>query len=126
MPSTPAAHVQPELVRQRRQSPLERADHAGGDARRVPVHPHHRAEALEPERMREPTQQLVACVLEHDRLAHQCAEPRHALGQPARHAPAMQRQAGAARAAAHGGGRVVMRAWSPRAISSCATPDDAG
>ena len=35
-----AAHVQPELARHRREPALERADDAGRDARRVPVHPH--------------------------------------------------------------------------------------
>ena len=69
--------------------------HAGGDARRVPVHPHHRAERLEPERMRQPAQQLVAPVVMDDRLADDRAEPRHALGEPGRHAAAVQRQVGA-------------------------------
>ena len=46
--------------------------------------------------MREPAQQFVAAVMMHDRLADHRAEPRHALGQPWRHAPAVQRQVGAA------------------------------
>ena len=51
--------------------------------------------------MRQPPQQLVAAVVMDDRLAHDRAEPRHALAQPFRHAPAMQRQIGASRASRH-------------------------
>ena len=46
--------------------------------------------------MRQPAQQLVATVVEHDRLAHDRAEPGHALAEPFRHAAAMKRQVGAA------------------------------
>ena len=91
-----------KLGGQRRQAALERADNAGGDAGGVPVHPHHRAEGLKPERMREPAQQLVAAVMMDDRLAHDRAEPRHAGGQPLRHPPAMKRKIGAAAASCHG------------------------
>ena len=48
-----------------------------------------------------PPQQLVAAVLEDDRLGDHRAEPRHPLAEPGRHAAAMQRQVGAARAAHH-------------------------
>ena len=101
MPAAPAADMEAELAGERRQPALQRADHAGGDAGRVPVHPHHRAERLEPERMGEPAQQLVAPVMVDDRLGDHRAEPRHALGEPRRHAAAMQRQVGAARPLRH-------------------------
>src|SRR6202035_3784146 len=82
MRAAPAAHVQPELALERREPALQRADDAGGDAGRVPVHAHHAAERLEPERMRQPPQQLVAPVVMHDRLADDGAEPAHALAEP--------------------------------------------
>ena len=51
--------------------------------------------------MREPAQEFVAAVFDDDRLGDHRAEPRHALAEPARHAAAVQRQVGAARAAGH-------------------------
>ncbi|MDR6138106.1 hypothetical protein QE438_001410 [Pseudoxanthomonas sp. SORGH_AS 997] len=102
MPAAPAAHMQAQLARQRRQPALERADHAGGDAGGMPVHAHHRAEGLEPERMGQPPQQLVAPIAVDDGLAHHRAQPGHALAQPRRYAPAMQGKIGAAAASGHG------------------------
>ena len=69
MPAAAAADVDAELARQRVEPALQRADHAGGDAGRMPVHPHHRAERLEPERVGEAAQQFVAAVMVDDRLA---------------------------------------------------------
>ena len=63
-----AAHVNAELALQRREPALQCADHARRDAGRVPVHAHHGAERLEPERMREPPQQLLAPIVVHHRL----------------------------------------------------------
>ncbi len=57
-----AADMDSEFARQGLEAALQRADHARGDARGVPVHAHDRAERLEPERVREPAQQLVAAV----------------------------------------------------------------
>ena len=102
MPPAPAAHMDAELGLQRREAALERAEHARRDAGGMPVHSHHGAERLKPERMREPAQQFVAPVVMHDRLRDHGAEPRHALAQPGRHAPAMQRQVGASGPAGHG------------------------
>ena len=107
MPPAPAADMQAEFARQRRQSALERADHAGGDAGRVPVHPHHGAERLEPERVGEAAQQLVAAVMVDDRLTDDGTEARHAVGQPSGNPPAMQRQVGASRSSSQG----FVRAW---------------
>ena len=64
-----AADMDSEFARQRLEPSLQRADHARGDARGVPVHAHDGAERLEPERMREAAQQLVAAVMVDDRLA---------------------------------------------------------
>src|SRR5262245_54745218 len=50
MLSAPAADVNAELALKRGERALERADHAGGDAGGMPVHSHHGAERLEPER----------------------------------------------------------------------------
>jgi len=101
-----AADMQAELAGKRRQPALERADHAGGDAGGVPVHAHHGAERLEPERMGEPAQQLVAPVMMDDRFAHHRAQPGHALGQPRRHPPIVQRQIGATGSLSHSFSRI--------------------
>jgi len=101
MPATPTADMHAEFAGQRRQATLERTDHAGGDARGVPVHAHHRAKGLEPERMRQPPQQFVAPVVVDDGLADHRAQPGHALAEPRRHTAAMQGKIGAAGAAAH-------------------------
>jgi hypothetical protein len=74
---------------------LEGADHAGGDARRMPVHPHHGAEGLEPEWMGQPAQQLVTPIFDDDCLDDDRAQAGHAFAQPFWYAPAMQWQVGA-------------------------------
>jgi hypothetical protein len=103
MAAASAADMQAELTRERRQAPLQRADDAGGDARRVPVHPHHRPEGLEPERMRQTPQQLLAAVMLDYRLADDRAQPRHALSQPGRDTAVVQGQVGAAGSTRHAG-----------------------
>jgi hypothetical protein len=46
----------------------------------------------------------------HDRFCNDGAEPRHALAEPRRHAPAMQRKVGASPAPRHRGGMLsIMR-----------------
>ena len=95
MPAAAAADMDAEFARERRESALERADHARGDARGMPVHPHDGAERLEPERMSEPAQEFVAAVIVHDRLGDHRAEPRHALAEPCRNPAAVKRQIGA-------------------------------
>ncbi len=101
MGSSAAADMQAEFARQRRQPALQRADDRGRDAGRMPVHPHDRAEGLEPERMSNSAQKLVAPVFEHDRFGDHGAEPGHALTEPSWHAAAVQRQIGAPSAAGH-------------------------
>ena len=87
IPSSPA---------ERRQTALERADHAGGDAGRMPIHPHHGAERLKPERMRQPPEELVAAIVMDDRLADDGAQRRHAFRQPCRNPATMERKISAA------------------------------
>ena len=97
-----AADMQPELCRHGSQAALQRADHAGRDARGVPIHAHHGAEGLEPERMRQTAQQLVAAVVLDHRLADQRAEPGHPFAEPARHLAAVERQVGASGSSSQG------------------------
>src|SRR5208283_728115 len=77
-----AADMNAEFARQRLEPTLQRADHARRDARGVPVHAHHRAKRLKPERMSKATQQLVATVVMNDRLADDHAEASHSLRKP--------------------------------------------
>jgi hypothetical protein len=101
MPAPAAADMKAELIGERGQAPLQRTDDAGGDAGGMPVHAHHGAERLEPERMRQAAEQLVAAVFEDDRLRDHGAEPRHPLAEPARNAAAMERQVGSPGAVSH-------------------------
>ncbi len=61
---------------------------------RVPVHAHHAAEGLEPERIAEPGEQAVAAVVEEHGFGDGGAERFHPAGQPGRDAPAVQREIG--------------------------------
>jgi hypothetical protein len=82
MSSAPSADMDAEFARQGLEAAFERADHARGDARGMPVHPHDRAEGLKPERVSETAQELVAAVSVDDRLADRRAEAGHALREP--------------------------------------------
>jgi hypothetical protein len=113
VPAAAAADMQAQVLLEGRQASLQGADHARGDAGGVPVHAHDGAEGLEPEGMGEAAKQLVAAVVMHDGLADHGSEARHAIGQPRRHPPAMQRQIGASRASSH----------RSNALSSCAAAD---
>src|SRR5262249_47582348 len=55
-----AADMQTKLAAERSEPALKRSEHARGDARGMPVHSHHRAERLKPERMRQPPEKFVA------------------------------------------------------------------
>lgn len=120
MPPTPTTDMDAQLARQRRQPTLECAHHAGGDAGGMPVHPHHRAKGLKPERMRKPPQQFIAPIGVHDGLAHHRAKARHPLAQPARHTPTMQRKIGTAAAPAHCNLVIICTGYRDR----CRTPCD--
>lgn len=101
MPAAPATDMDAQFAGQWRQPTLERADHAGGNAGRMPVHAHDRTERLKPERVRKPPQQFIAPIAVHDRLAHHCAKPRHPLTQPTRDATSMQGKIRTATTPAH-------------------------
>src|SRR5207244_3604880 len=98
VPSPAAAQINPELMRPRVQAALERAEHAGGDPRRMPVHPHHAPQRLKPEGVAQTREELGSPVMMKNALHDRGAELRHALGQPWRYASAMQRKIGMARA----------------------------
>src|SRR5437588_9327732 len=76
--SAPAADVNPELLLQRSQPALQRADNARRNAGGMPVHSHYGAERLKPERMSEATHQSIATVMMNNRLTDTLAKP----GQP--------------------------------------------
>ena len=90
-----AADMDAEFAGQRLEPSLQRADHARGYARGMPVHAHNRAERLKPERVSEAAQKLVAAISVDDRLGDDRAEAAHAGREPRRHPPAVQRQIGA-------------------------------
>ena len=110
----PAADVDAQLLPQRRQPALERADHARRDAGRMPVHPHDRAEGLKPKRIGQAAQKLVAPVVMNDGLGHHRTQPGHAVRQPFRHLSAVQRQIRTARPSRHRSHIPWMAARSPR------------
>ena len=89
-----SANMDPQLVRERGQAALQRADHARRNARRMPIHAHHGTERLEPEGMGEAPQQLVAAIMMDDGLADQRAQAGHPIRKPLRDASAVQRKVG--------------------------------
>jgi hypothetical protein len=93
--------MNPKLIRERNQAALQGADHARCDARGMPIHAHHRAEGLEPERVGKAAQQLVAAIMMDDRFAHHRAEAGHSICQPIWHLPAMQRKIGTSSSSCH-------------------------
>ena len=72
-----------------REAALQCAHDRGGDARRVPIHSHHRAQCLKPERIAETREKRRRTVVVDDRLGDRCAEPGHAFGQPLRNPAAV-------------------------------------
>ncbi len=77
-----SANIQAKLPGEGRQSALQGADDAGGNAGRVPIHAHHRAEGLEPVWMSKASKQVVAPVVVDNGLADHGPEPCHAIAQP--------------------------------------------
>src|SRR5882757_5255233 len=67
----------------------------------MPVHAHDGAEGLEPERMRQAAQKIVAAVMMDDRLRDHRAKTRHASPEPRRNPAIVQGQIGAAGASGH-------------------------
>jgi len=64
-----AADMDAKLAGERSLAPFQRADHARRDAGGMPVHPHDRPKRLEPERMRQPLQELIPAIVINDCLA---------------------------------------------------------
>src|SRR3979409_2556676 len=91
-----AADVDAKFALQRRKAALQCADDAGGNARGMPIHSHHRAKRLKPEWMRQPLQEFIASVVMDDGSANNGTERGHAACQATRHTPAGKRNIGAA------------------------------
>jgi hypothetical protein len=60
----------------------------------MPVHAHHRAERLKPERVGETPQQFVTTVVMNDRFTDNRPEAAHTIGKPPRDLSTVQRQVG--------------------------------
>src|SRR6266436_2657923 len=118
-----AADVNAELALKRCKAALQGADDAGGNAGGMPVHSHHRAERLKPERMRQPLQEFVAAVMMDDSLADNGAKQGHAFSQPRRNTAAVKRKIGAACSSCHDCSIRVLRRRNVRPdqrFSNCA------
>jgi hypothetical protein len=111
MPAASSADMDAALARARGEAALEGPEHARGDTRGMPVHARDRAEALEPEGMREAAEQLVPAIFDYDGIDEDRAEPGHPLAEPGRHATAVQRQIRTPRAPAY-------HRWSRRQASA--------
>src|SRR5580698_2285982 len=96
-----AAAAQIEFVLSGGEAALQGADDAGGNARGMPIHPHHRAERLKPERMGQPLKEGIAPVMMNDGFRDNPAERRHTLSEPRRHPTAMQRKISTASSLGH-------------------------
>src|SRR5215207_9068174 len=73
---------------------LEGSPHRRRDARRMPVHAHHGAEGLKPERIAQARKQARASVVMDDGLRDGAPERNHAGREPRGHAAAVQREVG--------------------------------
>src|SRR5207302_3269377 len=93
-----AADRDPEVALAPGEPALERAEHARGDAARMPVHPHDASESLEPERMRQPAKDAVRALFEDQSFDHHRAKTRHPRREPIRHASTVQGKECATRA----------------------------
>jgi len=102
MPPAAAAEVQAEFVRSRIHAAFQRADDRGRDAGGMPVHAHHAAERLEPERVAQAGQQFGRSVMVEDAFDDGGTELGHPIGQPRGHTAAVERKIGVS-GAFHGG-----------------------
>src|SRR5437773_3166246 len=101
MPPPATALMDPQLDPERREPALQRADHARGDPRRVPVHSHNGPERLEPEGVGETPQQLIAPVVMDNCLADHRAQAGHPVCEPLRDMSAVQRKIGSPSSSSH-------------------------
>ena len=79
---TSTTDMDAELSLERTQPTLQRTDDTRRDTGGVPVHSHHSAKRLEPERVRETAQQFVTTVMMDNRFADHRPEPGHSIGEP--------------------------------------------
>src|SRR6202162_6702829 len=70
MVAASSTDVNAQLLAERRQPSLEGTDNARRDTGGMPVHTHHGAKGLKPERIGQPPQQLVASVVVDNGLRH--------------------------------------------------------
>src|SRR5205814_7216649 len=89
-----AANVDTEFIRARSEAALERAHHGSSDSRRMPIHSHHRAQRLKPEWIAQAREKRRRTIITNNYFGDCGAEFGHPLGQPLRHASAVQRQIG--------------------------------
>jgi len=67
----------------------------------MPIHAHHGAERLEPERVSETAQQFVTAVMMDNRFADHRSEAGHPIGEPSGNLSSMQRQVGGSSSQGH-------------------------
>jgi hypothetical protein len=72
-----------------------------GDARGMPVHAHHGTERLEPERVGQAAQQLIASAVVDDRFADYRPKAGHSVGEPLGDLSTVQREVCAPRSLSH-------------------------
>src|SRR5262245_547675 len=89
-PSAAAADVDSEFIRPWGEAALQRSHDGCSDARRVPVHSHHGAERLEPERVAETREESRSAVIPNDGFGDRRAEFGHPFGEPLRDVAAVQ------------------------------------
>src|SRR5262245_20548000 len=90
--AAPAANIKTQLFSTRSEAALERAHNGSRDSRGVPIHPHDRAQRLKPKRIAQSREKRRSAVIMNDGFGDGRAKFGHALGEPLRHAAAMQRQ----------------------------------
>jgi hypothetical protein len=86
-----AAHVEAELMLNRRKTAFQSPYDACRDSRGVPIHTHDGAEGLKPKRVGETSQQFVAAVLMNDGFRDHSPEGGHPGRQPGRDTSAVER-----------------------------------
>src|ERR1700722_4884519 len=94
MAPAPAADGDAQVRRARIEAAFERAHYRGGDARRMPVHPHHTTECLKPEWIAETSEKFGCSVGNDDVFRDGSAELSHPFGEPSWYTAAVQRKVG--------------------------------
>ena len=94
MTPAPAADGDAQIGRARIEAAFQCAHHRGGDAGRMPVHPHHTTERLKPEWIADTSEKFGRSVGNDDVFCDGRAELSHPFGEPCWHTTAMQRKVG--------------------------------